>query len=394
MARTEQKRHLYEVDLMRAFIMLSVISVHTLARFIEMEPQQAATPLLILGAVITPLHFTREAFMFITGLVLFITYYRRDFSTLKFWRKRFSLIAIPYLFWNIIYIVFGGITQGTYDWSLGSMIRVLAHSLEVGNQFYLYYVLVTMQLYVVFPVLLYGLRKLERWHTHIFIASFILELGLMYLTKFVLSHLDPSSLPGILSHLDIHRQAFLLTYQFWFIAGGVVACHYDRIMSFMDTHARMLWTTLGVAVVIVVAHYFVDQLVLMEGSSLSETVLQPIMVPFSLIVIACMGYAGFQWAKRRELPAWRPFSRFIKTASDTSFGIFLIQPFPLYVMETTVQHLQVPSWVHFSLIPVSVLFVYFSSMLVAYGIGKVPGLAYCVGRKVNIRMVQSTSATA
>ncbi len=258
---------------------------------------------------------------------------------------------------------------------------------------YLYYVLVTIQLYVVFPPLLYALRKLERWHVHIFIGSFLVELFFMYMTKFVLSHVHPASLPGFLSTLDANRGTFILTYEFWFIAGGIIACHYDKILEYMKNHARALWITFGAAVAVLYGHYFLDQLVLREGSSLSQTVFQPIMVPYSLIITAIIWFAGVKWSGRRQRPSWQPFSRFIKVASDTSFGIFLIQPFPLFVMEWAVTHMHVPSWVHYSLIPVSALFVYFSSMLIAYLFSKTPFLANCIGRKATWKKTKVTTSS-
>lgn len=390
-----KKRHLYEVDLMRGFIMLSVLSVHTLARFYEMQQPYMTTSLVTLGGIISSLHFTREAFMFITGLVLFITYYHRDFNPLRFWFKRLTLVAIPYVIWNAVYILFEDSHRASGHWSVAYMVHDLGHSLMFGNQYYLYYVLVTIQLYIVFPFLIYGLRRLERWHLHIFIGSFVFEMLLMYVNKFVLPHVQASSLPGILSYVDTYRERFILTYEFWFVSGAIIAAHYQRILAFVESHARALWIAFGAAVLALYGHYCLDNFVLHEASSLTTTVLQPIMIPYGLIITATIWYAGLKWSRRRERPEWKPFSRFVQLASDTSFGIFLIQPFPLYFMELAVKHMQVPVWVHFSLIPFSILFVYFSSMLFSYWLGKVPIISYCVGRKVNLpkrrRNVQSTS---
>ncbi|QQE76878.1 acyltransferase [Alicyclobacillus sp. SO9] len=391
----EKKKHLYEIDLMRGFIMLCVLSVHTIARYIEMEPASMEKSLFTMGAVISSLHFTRESFMFITGLVLFVTYYHSDFRPLRFWRKRFSLIVVPYLVWNIVYILFEGAYRTHFDWSVGALLHEWTHALMFGNQFYLYYVLVTIQFYVVFPFLLYALRRLKRWHSHIFIGSFVLQLFLMYLTKFVLPHINLSNLPVPVSYMTIDRTTFILTYQFWFMAGGIVACHYRTIVEFFEQRSRLVWMTFGIGIALFYAHFVLDWVVFKEGG-LAESVLQPVMVPYSLLITLVIWFTGLRWAARRTRISWRPFSKFVQTASDTSFGIFLIQPFPLWLMETTVKHMKVPPWIHFSLIPVSVLFVYFSSMFAAFWIGKVPILGYSVGRKVNLRkrIEQSVSATA
>jgi len=379
-----KKQHLYEIDLMRGVIMLCVLSVHTLARFIEMQPQNVTRPLFYMGDVISSLHFTRESFMFITGLVLFVTYYRRDFRPVQFWKKRFLLVGIPYVVWTVVYILFEGQYTVSFDWSAGVVLKDIGHSLLFGDQFYLYYVLVTIQLYILFPFLVYALRRLERWHLYIFIGSFLFEVFLMYVTKFTLPHIKASSLPVVLRYIDVYHERFILTYQFWFVSGGIIACHYKEILAYFDRHKLLLPITLPMCLVLFLGHYVLDWSVLHENG-MAYTVMQPIMVPYSLLVTTVMWRSGVQWARRRENPGWVPFSKFVAVASKTSFGIFLIQPFPLYLMETAIKHMHVPGWIHFSLIPVCVLFVYFSSMFVAYWIGKTPLLAYCVGQRVNLR---------
>lgn len=187
-----------------------------------------------------------------------------------------------------------------------------------------------------------------------------------------------------MAEIDKYRDRFILTYQFWFIAGGIIACHYERIRGFFDHHVRALRIALVVGLIVLWGHYLFDRLVLGEPESLAELVLQPIMIPYSLLAAANMWYAGVQWARRRERPGWRSFSWFVKVAANASFGIFLLQPFPLYYMEWTVHHIKnlgIPNWLYFSLLPLSILFVYFSAMFIAHWLGKIPILSYVVGRK-------------
>lgn len=381
------KRHLYEIDLMRAFIMMGVLSVHT-SSFFNTFNKDMTGPFLAVGAIITSLHFTRESFMFMTGLVLFVTYYHRSFRARDFWRKRFYLIAVPYIAWNILYILFEGLRSTSYNWAPTALWHEFLTSVLTGNQFFLYYVLVSMQLYVVFPILLKGLKRFEGYQLQILIGSFVFQLGLMALNKFVLEGLDPHSLPPVIAQLDQYRDRFVLTYQFWFIAGGILACHYQPFVAYARRHARAIRVSLLVGLMILWGHYFFDRLVLHEIEGLSELVLQPIMIPYSLLVTLNIWLAGLAWSDRRLSAGWRPFSWFISTASATSFGIFLIQPFPLYYMESFIHHLQLigaPAWSRYSLWPFCILFVYFSGMFIAHRIGKIPLVGYIVGRKVPLR---------
>lgn len=388
----KRHNHLYEIDLMRAFIMMSVLSVHTTSFFNTMNPV-TSPGFLVFGALITSLHYTREAFMFMTGLVLLYTYYERPFHMLTFLRKRFLLIIVPYLVFNALYLLFEGLYAYGFEWNPRWLLREYGLSLITGNQFFMYYIVVTIQLYLVFPLLLYGLRRLERWHLHIFVISFLVQVGLMALNKFVLMELEPSSLPRLLRILDIYRDRFILTYQFWFIAGGIMACHYEAVLNLVNRHRRALRITLILGLCVLWAHYLFDRLIVHESEALSDLVLQPIMVPYSLVATLNMWYAGVGWAKRRSLVNWRPFSRFVEVAAAASFGIFLIQPFPLrYMAETIIffRGVGIPLWLHYGLLPFCVLFVYCSGMVLAHTMGKVPVLSYVVGRKPDLTQHKRT----
>lgn len=363
--------------------MLGVLTVHTIARFIEMIPHDMTPGLITLGAIITSLHFTRESFMFITGFVLFITYYHKPFNPFQFWWKRLALVAVPYIVWNALYILFESTYQKNFNWAPGALWHEFYLYVLNGRQMYLYFILVSIQFYVVFPFVLWALRKTERWHAHIFIGSFALQIYFMYLMKFYLPHVDESSLPGFISTLAQFRDSFLLTYQFWFVAGGIIACHYQKILSFINRHAKILGILVLMSVPAVWGHYLIDRFVYHESESLSHLVLQPMMVPYSLLITIGIWQAGTLWSRRRERPRWKAFSSYIKVASKTSFGMYLVQPIPLYYMEFAVKHMSVPAWVHYCiLLPLSIAFVYGASMLLSYLIGKIPWVAYIVGRKV------------
>lgn len=382
------KRYLHEIDLMRAFVMLGVLSVHTTSFFNALNHDMTPS-YLTFGALITSMHFTRESFMFVTGLVLFVTYYHSSFRVTQFWKKRFLLVAIPYIVWTIFYILFRGWLTPSYNWSFKGVALSVRHSLLTGDQYFLYFLVVSIQLYFFFPLLLRFLQKFERYHLQIFIASFLVQIGMMAVNKFVLNDIPPTAFPRVLMDLDKYRDRLVITYQFWFIAGGLMACHYQQIVAFIKRHRRALFVTLAATTVIVWGHYLVDRLVLHENEGLAELVLQPIMIPYSFIVTICLWYAGLAWTERRNRASWKSFSWFVETAANASFGIFLLQPFPLYYMEWSVNHLGrlgIPMWLHYSLWPVSIAFVYVSAMILSHWIGKVPVISYIVGRKVPLKL--------
>jgi hypothetical protein len=113
-------------------------------------------------------------------------------------------------------------------------------------------------------------------------------------------------------------------------------------------------------------------------------IFQPMMIPYSLIVTIATLAAGCAFAARRLQPNWQWFSRFVTLASNTSFGILLIQPILIVFVEALVGALNtmgISKWLNYSLWPVSILAVYFASMALSSWLGKVPVLSYVVGRK-------------
>ncbi|WP_160723079.1 acyltransferase [Bacillus sp. USDA818B3_A] len=375
-----KKTHLYEIDFMRTYIMLGVLSVHTMTIFTNQMDDESITSL-AMSAVHSSMHVTRLAFMFITGLVLFITYYYREFHILSFWKKRLVLIAIPYLFWNVIYLLFRSSYSSELTGSFSSFMKELGTSLMQGDEFYIYFVLISFQFYLVFPFLLYGLRKFEKWHLQIFIGSVILQLVLMTFYKFGIPHLNRTGWPYLFSHYGV----FVLTYQCWFISGGMVACHYEKICQFIERHSRaIIWTLLG-SVAVMWAYYFYNRFVLLLTENKAQEPHQPLFLPYSLLVITVLFMLGRKWSHKRTEEKMHYFSSYIMLASHTSFGMFLVQPFPLFIIKQIVPFFDDVKWLYVILLPASILFVYGSSMFLSYWLNKIPLISFVVGKKSKLQ---------
>ncbi|MBX5437059.1 MAG: acyltransferase [Alicyclobacillaceae bacterium] len=379
-----KKEHLYEVDLLRASIILGVICVHVIS-FYNLFAKPLSVTNVGYEAALSAFHFTREAFMFITGLVLFVTYYRRPFTAWQFWSKRFKLIFIPYAFWTLAYILFAGTYLRDFDWAPRHVLREYGLSLLTGNQFYLYYLLISMQLYLLFPVFVWLIRKLEGWHLWVFVASFALEIAFMWYNKAVLQHVQPGHLPGWEAALWKYRDRYVITYQFWFVAGALMAVHYQRVKSYFLERSRVIYFAAAAMLVALIAHFLVDRLVLGEDETLSVLVLQPVMVPYSLAVTALLWRLGVAWSAARQLPRRGWLARPVEIVASASFGVFLVHPVVMHFAEVAVYRTHPGAQLRQLLLPVSILAVYVVSVAIAYGIGKIPYVSYVVGQKKVLR---------
>jgi len=374
------KEHLFEVDLLRAFIILGVLCVHFFSFFTLFTNPYSGTNTGML-ATLTTFHFTREAFMFITGLVLFITYYFKPFQTTSFWMKRFKLIFIPYATWTAIYILFSGTYLRGFQWTFGYVAKSFLVSLTNGQQFYLYYLLISMQLYLLFPLFVWALKRLHQWHLYIFIGSFAVEILLMWWNQAVLQNLDVTHLPGWLHVLWQYRDRNIITYQFWFVTGALAAIHYQTLKPLFLKHTRWIYAATALATASLWANFAVDRLVLHRDQTMSALVLQPMMVPYSLCVTVLLWRVGVLWSTARTKPGLKKMTWFIEVASSASFGVFLIHPFVMHFIALFIYRTHPSYGLRMTYLPIAIVTTYIIAIVIARYIGKVPYLSYIVGQK-------------
>ena len=179
-----KKKYLYEVDLMRCIFIFGVLANHVTSAFIA-SLSTNSVPQLVLLMTHLLLHFTRMGFMFVTGLVLFLQYYKKEqVNYLTFWYKRYKGGGVPYLFWNGFFLIFVAIAAGT-GLSFSSWAAAWYSALIHGNQFYMYYILVTFQLYLIFPLLIKFFKKFTNYHLLIFSISALIQLFFLIWTKYI-----------------------------------------------------------------------------------------------------------------------------------------------------------------------------------------------------------------
>src|SRR5215469_10923219 len=148
-----RERHLYEIDVIRAVTALSVVAVHSLAFTIILTHTAAGQ--LIQSAVIGALHFTREIFLSITAFVMVYGYAHRPFSGRSFWKKRGIGVLLPYVAWSLFYEFVMQPPLPAGPWIL----RTLSDLVTGSAAFQLYYILLTLEAYLILPWFLAFIRR-------------------------------------------------------------------------------------------------------------------------------------------------------------------------------------------------------------------------------------------
>ncbi|HSZ31111.1 MAG TPA: acyltransferase, partial [Pseudonocardiaceae bacterium] len=303
--------HVYAVDLVRVLTFASVIAVHTVATITPPDSVPA-------GGAAMLLHFTREAFFALTAFVL-VHRYRDRLPIVPFWRRRFLLVGVPYVIWSVIY---SGLALIMVPLPPTAALTQLGRNLLTGTAWYhLYFLVVTMQFYLLFPLFLRLLRGSRGRHWWLLGISAVLQVGID-------AGLHVAHPSGIAAELMRYDGSFVGSYVFYLVLGGVTALHADRVQAWVRGHPAIVLAALVLTGAAAEGWY---RRSVLGGSSpvAASDVFQPVMVPWCVAVITALFALGVTWAAQRGAGLG---SRAVEIGSDRSFGVFLVHPMVLWAL--------------------------------------------------------------
>jgi peptidoglycan/LPS O-acetylase OafA/YrhL len=280
------ERHLPALDVVRVLTVGLVIAVHT----VSLQPGGIGWSN---GAVLMVMHVSREVFFLLTAFVLSYAY--RDRPGVRwpaFWRRRYLLIGVPYLVWSAIYVV--------ADRQPGFFL----HAVLTGEaSYHLYFLLVSMQLYLVFPLLRRLLRATAGHHRVVLGAAFAYQL-IAYVV-----------MPRLMTQPD----ALLISYLGFVVIGGVAAVHAPDLLAWTEAHRRTVLLSAAGLTTAGLGWFAVQTLLLGRTPSAASAVFQPAIVVESVAVAWAFLAIGLSWR-----------GRWFRTGADVSFGVYLSHPLLLH----------------------------------------------------------------
>jgi peptidoglycan/LPS O-acetylase OafA/YrhL len=301
------RRWLDQVDAMRPVKQAGVLSTHSILYF---APAAAAVGS---GAALLLLHVSREGFFFISACML--TYAYADLDLLdraglgRFYRRRIVSVVIPYLCWNLIYFCY--LLPTAHYASLGKALGHLAWLVAIGY-YQLYFLLVIMQFYLVFPLVLLLLRRTQGHHGRLIAAVAAAQVAIAIAMHWRL-------LPALMLK---YGQQDALSYLLYLIGGSVVAFHLDEVHDWVVQHARLILALTAAAALAAEGIYFLAQqgvtTVLGSGNDWS----QPSVIPFNIGAITCGYLAGVALVRPGRS---RRTKALVRMGSDDAYGIYLSQ---------------------------------------------------------------------
>ncbi|HXX79523.1 MAG TPA: acyltransferase [Ktedonobacteraceae bacterium] len=311
------RSHIYELDPLRAITAWSVVAVHTLSGTVNLNTSDLGVQLQNAGVV--ALHFTREVFIFVTAFALVYVYYGKPFALKRFWARRSLSVLLPYCIWSMVYIRVNIPGQSPIAFIKTAFIDILT-----GNASYqLYYILITLQFYIILPLFLLFLKRFAKHPWKALALSFVIQVVLFYIDYHLLQQ-GPLASSGFWKFVSQYQDRFVFAYQFYFVLGGFTALYFQQIRSFLLRYGWMVACGMVAAISILWLHYTLQIRVYQESLGYATSVLQPVMVFYSLAVILFGCWLACLWASHKNREGYPSGYRLWRMVADASFGVFLI----------------------------------------------------------------------
>ncbi|MGF7430201.1 acyltransferase [Thermoanaerobacterium thermosaccharolyticum] len=298
------KSRIDEVDVLKGIAIIAVLMIHTTGSAVS-TLYKSSISYLIFAFINRFSQFAVPAFIFASSMLLMYNY--GDSNDWKlFYKKRFKNVLLPYIVWTIIYGIY---LYVIYNEPLKSILTV--ENLFLGGMFYhLYFIVIIVQLYLLFPILLY-IYKLISKNTYTVVLSIVLfqMIDVIVYRYFISKFFQNSSL-------------LFITYISFIIAGIYVG---ENIREWGKYYHKK-WLNSFFAV-IVFGYLFVDiSLKVFANKQIDSNLYNIYYYAFTLLA------SLFFFALSTKILNYHALSGLLASTGKLSFGIYLSHPLFLDVL--------------------------------------------------------------
>ncbi|GAA4406133.1 acyltransferase [Tsukamurella soli] len=320
-AAAEAERAL-PADLTRVVLFLGVVVVHCVTTI-------DYTPDVVRGAGMASvlLHVTRYGFVAVTLFVLVLSVRGRSMTATQFWRKRFGLIVVPFLVWTLVYSVTDHLLVGGDPFpSPGRFLGDLARTAVTGSAKYqLYFLLVSMQVYLLFPVLSRLVARAGDRPWWILSAA-----GAIQLTAFAFYQYVPRPSAEPWDTLFNHMWKLLPMYALFVAIGMLAALHLDTVSAWLRAHLVPV-----VLLAVASGAFSIGAYVRATDPGVvpprATTAWNPLYLPWFVAGVTLLWVAAMFWDDLRS--AGRHVGRrAVSYATVRAFGVFAAHPLVLDIL--------------------------------------------------------------
>lgn len=290
-------------DTMRVIAAVAVIAIHVVGAGIAARG---------LGSAMTPglynmytfIWFATPSFAFLTGALIWAP--RRPIRSWSeyrsFLRRRASIVLVPYLFWSVIYLLWGRFTPPALlpQMPIGSYLLDSAKLFLLGRaSFHLYFIPVVLEFYLVAPLVSRGFarRPLLTWLVLWAIGA--------YTTLIIKA---PTS-----EHLvTLYR---MLQYTVWLLPAAAAGAWYGTVRDSVSGYLRWMWPlVLGFGL----ALRWLDRSPLLVTNDWQQRTVETTALVLTLIgLVSMLDVLVTRW------PGCGPTAHYL---GSLAFGVYLVHP--------------------------------------------------------------------
>jgi membrane-bound acyltransferase YfiQ involved in biofilm formation len=372
---SERRPHVHELDRLRVETAFSVVVVHVLMFSMFVEHSTLGNQ--VQSAFVDIFHFTRELFMFVTAFALAYVYFGKPFNWRYFWQRRGIGVLVPYVLWSVIYTI---VRNPGRTWQV--LVGTSVFNIATGSaQYQLYYILLTLQFYLLLPLFLWFLGRVRRGPWTVLSISFVLQVIELFVDFRFVAGPGAAQTP-LINVINGYQLRLVLLYQFYFILGGMAALHVDHVRAFLAKHGRLMLLVGAVAFAANLVVYLFYVYIRHISLGYATSAFQPIMAIYCTGVIAFLGYFACRSVHRSPAGAdpHQPRSPWWGLLADASFGIYLIHPLMLMAIQVWVlsRLSNVSPWIT---MPLACVLTCAASTAATMGLMRIPVLSRTVGRE-------------
>jgi peptidoglycan/LPS O-acetylase OafA/YrhL len=368
------RQRLDHVDAMRPIKQTAVISTHALIYFAPLSTS------LVASGMLTLTHFSRDAFLFVSACMLAYSY--RDSASINlahYWKRRFMAVGLVYLVWSVIYFPVASLqNSATFPYyrlpwsSLFSMSGLHNFLFALATGYYhLYFLLVLLEFYVVFPWIFMFLRR----HANLRIPVLVASLAWQVLFSMVIRR-------GWFGFVVTSKVETRLVFSYpLYLVGGVVAAFYlERFHDWVVKHRKaLLIATVVVTAVPLVIDYYATHgaslpLLLVPGGNPFAAVV----IPYDVGAIVAVYLFGVYLVSPKRSARTRAV---VASGSEAAYGIYVSQILWILWIQRWGQHFNVLGsvpWIVTTLF--AVVFTYLVGWLFSALVARTPLARAVVGR--------------
>lgn len=312
-----------ELTYMRGLCMLGVVGIHV-GSYALANPHANHQ---LIGLLEILSRFCVPAFFFLSAFGLFYhTSAHTPLSYKDFIRRRMRVVLQPYLVWSLLYTLYTAIT--THDLHV-FLPRYLLPSLFFGNASYqLYFMVILLWFYLLMPLWRAAVRFILPHASFWLAVIFFIQTAFNYWISAYGGKISFDN-PALQYAYSMRLNYWVIHYIWIFLLGAVMAERYEDLKILMWKHRLLLtvFFVLSTALMLGSYYYVLDE----KHYTLLEAI-------YTIHQLSPQGmlYTGAGTVFFLFFFAFSPLSSgmrdFWQAIGDTSYGIYLVHPFALFLL--------------------------------------------------------------